>query len=153
MLLIAACSGNNEDIKQNNEKTEHVGETPNFTGKVIVDEKEYDMIPGGFEWDSPGKSVNTDAASPTLIAEDFDPIIVAAHDEIKLEIEKNPDIILKLWEEDADSKVDAFENNRFTAPEEAGEYIYEAFARWTNSDELDGWTQGSISYTFVIEVK
>lgn len=115
---------------------------PIVKGVVIVDGIRHDMARGGFEWTKGNQSVLTDAASPEQIAESFKAIDVHSEDEITIEVEQTPNLNVYLWNEER--KLVPFNNKQLTVPTDVGRYIYEVVAKWSN---------GRVSYTFVIEVE
>ncbi|WP_057775727.1 DUF3221 domain-containing protein [Cytobacillus dafuensis] len=114
---------------------------PDLKGIVKINETRYEMTRGGFEWKKGNQTTQTDAASPTQIAENFKAIVVEPNSKATIEIEQNPNLSAYLW--DSDRKKIALEGKQITFPANKGRYIYEVVAKWSN---------GEVSYTFVIEV-
>jgi hypothetical protein len=101
------------------------------------------MEQGGFYWKKGNESVQTDAASPNQIAENFEAIPIDAGKEIQLEIEQSPRLQVILWENTPKNNI-SLHKNKFNAPSEKGKYVYEVLAKWAN---------GEVSFTFVVEVQ
>ncbi|MFD2443042.1 hypothetical protein ACFSO7_03505 [Bacillus sp. CGMCC 1.16607] len=85
--------------------------------------------------------VQTDAASPNQIAEHFKAIIVEPNRKVSIEIEQNPNLSVYFW--NYEGEVD-LQDGQITVPASKGRYIYEVLAIWSN---------GQVSYTFVVEIK
>lgn len=115
---------------------------PIVNGFVYVDGVQHEMVRGGFEWMKGNQSVQTDAASPVQIAENFKVIDVGRESEITIKVEQTPNLSLYIW--DLEREAVLLKNNQLTVPTEIGRYIYEIVAKWSN---------GKVSYTFVIEVQ
>lgn len=118
---------------------------PNLTGFVEINGTRYKMAKGGFKWTRKNQSVMTDAAGPTQLAEKFKPIIVEANSEATIVIEQNPSLsayIVHAW--DAEQQAVTVEDGDIILPATPGTTIYEVVAQWTN---------GSVSFTFVVDVK
>ena len=121
---------------------------PVMTGSIHVNDTEYEMASGNYRWEKKdGLSTQvfqTDAASPNQIAENFNAIVLEKDMNINIEIEDKPEISVFLWNENSREKQVKVNKNQFTTPATEGQYIYEVLAEWTN---------GEVSYTFVLEVK
>lgn len=115
---------------------------PHLPGFITIGETRNDMAKGGYEWTKGNQSVQTDAASPTQVAEKFSAIVVEPNSKASIEIEQNPDLSVYIW--DAERSTVLIEGNELTVPTKSGRYIYEVLAKWSN---------GEVSYTFVVEVK
>jgi len=146
-LLIAACS---KDVSKTDLEVEDNKESfpPSMTGWLHVDGKKYEMEAGGFQWQRKKglitETVQTDHASPNQVAENLPALQLEPNTMMEIEIEENPKIIVYLWNKDGREKEVLLNNNEMVAPTSKGRYIYEVFARWSN---------GEVSYTFVLEVK
>lgn len=120
---------------------------PSMTGSINVNDKEYEMVVGNYRWERKQgldtQVVETDATSPYQIADNFSAILVEPNTSINIEIEESPGISLYLWNENGREKEITLKNNQFLAPTSKGQYIYEILAKWSN---------GEVSYTFVVEV-
>ena len=115
--------------------------SPYITGFININETRYEMASGSFKWRKANSVSQTDAASPTQIAEHFKAITLEPASKITVEIEQNPDLSAYLWDSNGVNAV--LGGNQLTVPESKGRYIYEVIARWSN---------GEVSYTFVVEV-
>ncbi len=146
-LLIAACS---KDVSKTDLEVEDNKESfpPSMAGWLHVDGKKYEMEAGGFQWQRKKglitETVQTDHASPNQVAENLPALQLEPNTMMQIEIEENPKIIVYLWNKDGREKEVLLNNNEMVAPTSKGRYIYEVFARWSN---------GEVSYTFVLEVK
>ncbi len=146
-LLIAACS---KDVSKTDLEVEDNKESfpPSMTGWLHVDGKKYEMEAGGFQWQRKKglitETVQTDHASPNQVAENLPALQLEPNTMMQIEIEENPKIIVYIWNKDGREKEVLLNNNEMVAPTSKGRYIYEVFARWSN---------GEVSYTFVLEVK
>lgn len=146
-LLIAACS---KDVSKTDLDVEDNKESfpPSMTGWLHVDGKKYEMEAGGFQWQRKKglitETVQTDHASPNQVAENLPALQLEPNTMMQIEIEENPKIIVYIWNKDGREKEVLLNNNEMVAPTSKGRYIYEVFARWSN---------GEVSYTFVLEVK
>ena len=123
---------------------------PTISGAIKIDDTQHEMVAGGYRWErkqgSETQVIQTDAASPYQIAEDFKAIAIEPNQKITIDIEENPQLFVYLWnnnEREIEIEIELNEN-QITAPASKGRYIYEVFATWPN---------GEVSYTFVVEVK
>jgi hypothetical protein len=142
MLLIAGCSDGSkgkEDVFP-----------PSMTAFVHVNGTDYPMEEGNYEWSRKKgfetEVVQTDHASPSQMAENIDPILLTSDQKVEIKIEDNPDISVYLWNDQGREKSIDIETeaNQITIPSGKGKYIYEVLAKWKN---------GTVSYTFVVEVE
>ncbi len=121
---------------------------PTISGTIKIDHTQHEMIAGGYRWEkkqgAETQVVQTDAASPYQIAEDFKAIAIEPNQNITIDIEGNSQLVVYLWNNNEREKEIKFIENQITAPASKGRYIYEVFATWPN---------GEVSYTFVVEVK
>lgn len=142
LWMVTGCS--NGEAQSGKEDT---GFPPSMTGLIDVGETEYEMAAGGYRWERKNGAevevVQTDAASPNQIAEEFEAIHVEPKSTIDIEIEGDPDISVYLWNTDGKEKAVPIHNNELSAPSDEGQYIYEVVATWST---------GEVSYTFVVEV-
>jgi hypothetical protein len=120
---------------------------PSMTGLINVKGKEYAMKAGNYKWErkkgSETEVVQTDAASPSQIGENFNAIGLEPNTNINIEIEDNPKISVYQWNENGRDKEVILKNNHLSVPSSKGRYIYEVLAKWSN---------GEVSYTFVVKV-
>lgn len=120
---------------------------PAMTGFIYVNGKKYEMTAGNYKWErkvgSDTEAVKTDAASPSQIAESFNPIGIEQNTNIYIEIQDHPKIYVYQWYENDRDKEVILKNNQIAVPSSEGRYIYEVLAKWSN---------GEVSYTFVVEV-
>ncbi len=114
---------------------------PSITGFVKINETRYEMAKGNFKWQKGTENVQTDAASPVQIAEHFQAIVAEPNSKATIEIKQNPRLSVYLWNSEEDVPL---EEKQITIPANKGRYIYEVVAEWSN---------GEVSYTFVVEVK
>ena len=115
---------------------------PHLKGFIEINGTRYKMANGGFNWTRKNQSIMTDAASPTQIAENLEPIIVEANSEATIVIEQNPNLSAYTW--NTEQQALTVEEGHIALPATAGPTIYEVVAQWTN---------GRVSFTFVVEVK
>lgn len=91
------------------------------------------MVVGNYRWERKQgldtQVVETDAASPYQIAENFSAIMVEPSTNINIEIEESPRISLYLWNENGREKEVTIKNNQLLAPTSKGQYIYELLAK------------------------
>jgi hypothetical protein len=114
---------------------------PTIPGYIKVGETQYEMAKGNYKWKNGNTHAQTDAASPTQIAKNFKPIILEPNTKVSIEIEQNPNLSAYFW--NYEGKVD-LQDGQITVPASKGRYIYEVLAIWSNGD---------VSYTFVVEIK
>ncbi len=115
---------------------------PNLAGFVNIDGTRYDMAKGGYRWTIGDQVTQTDTAGPTQIAEKFEAIVVAANSKAKIVIEQNPSLSVYVW--NTEQEAVAVEDGQISLPATSGRTIYEVVAKWTN---------GEVSFTFVVDVK
>ncbi|WP_318614547.1 DUF3221 domain-containing protein [Sporosarcina sp. YIM B06819] len=115
---------------------------PNLAGFIDIDSARFNMEKGGFRWTKGNQTTTTDAAGPTQIAENFEAIFAEANSKAKIVIEQNPSLSVYAW--NAKREEIAVEEGLISLPATSGRYIYEVVAEWTN---------GEVSFTFVVEVK
>ena len=121
---------------------------PTISGAIKIDDTKHELKAGGYRWErkqgSDTQTIQTDAASPYQIAENFKAIAIEPNQEITIDIGKNPQLVVYLWNNNEIEKEIKLNEHQITAPASKGRYIYEVFATWPN---------GEVSYTFVVEVK
>lgn len=115
---------------------------PSPKGYIKSGNKSFVMEAGGYKWINDGMVSMTDHAGPTQIAENYQPIAVDNNEILTIDIEKNPKLTAYIWE--AEGPIEVADGKKITLPENSGQYIYEVIAKWSN---------GEVSYTFVVEVK
>ncbi|WP_312752929.1 lipoprotein [Rummeliibacillus suwonensis] len=115
-------------------------------GKVVVDNKNYTMMVGNFQWKEDNIEMNS-KSSPDVnaLADDFKTLEVKKGKTVKLEIEKDPSSIMvtKFKEDGTSDRVD-IKNNKIIMPSEGGYYIYELQTTWD---------QGKETFVFDVNVK
>lgn len=114
------------------------------TGKVLVENIEYEMTGGEYKWI--GKNTEArrlDVAPPSHLADEIESILTEKNSHIEIVIEQNPELTVYLWNEDERLKEITLKDNQFTAPSAGGRYIYEVRSNWIN---------GEASFVFVIEI-
>ncbi|MFP3919675.1 hypothetical protein U5N28_17880 [Lysinibacillus telephonicus] len=107
-------------------------------GKVIVDEEQYTMMPGDYEWKEDSIEIST-KSTPGIneLAELFETLEVNKGDILKLEIDKNPSSIsIAKLNEDGTSDILEMKDNEIIMPSESGYYIYEITTSWTNGKQI-----------------
>ena len=121
---------------------------PTIFGTIKINGTQHELKAGGYRWErkqgSETQTIQTDAASPYQIAEKFKAIAIEPNQKITIDIGKNPQLVVYLWNKNKIEKEIKLNENQITAPASKGRYIYEVFATWPN---------GEVSYTFVVEVK
>jgi len=141
-LIMTACS--EESIEKESENDF----PPIMTGIIEVNGQQYDMAKGNYRWERKEgmetQVIQTDAASPTQIADDFEAIPISRSAIIHINIEEEPSITIFPWDENGRQKEVSINNKQFEAPESAGKYVYEVLAQWSN---------GEVSYTFAVDIK
>ena len=145
-FLITGCTNGKEEM--DNEVEENQNDfPPSMTGMINVNGKEYEMETGNYRWERKKgpetEVVETDAASPYQIGGNFNSISLEPNTNINIEIEDNPKISVYQWNENGRDKEIILKNNQLSAPSSKGQYIYEVIAKWSN---------GEVSYTFVVEI-
>ncbi|MFC5587453.1 DUF3221 domain-containing protein [Sporosarcina soli] len=115
---------------------------PTPLGLVTIHETTYEMTRGGFTWTKGNQTVQTDAASPTQIAESIEAIVTEPNSKVSIGIAQDPHLSVYLWEVERNDFIS--EGNELIIPHSSGRYVYEVIAKWSNGEQ---------SYTFVVEVK
>ncbi|MEK3996629.1 hypothetical protein MKY29_18100 [Psychrobacillus sp. FSL K6-2365] len=119
-----------------------------MAGIIEVNGKQYDIATGNYKRERKEgmetQVIGTDAASPYQIADDFKAILIGQSETIHINVEAEPTITVYLWDENGRQKKVSVSNNQIKAPENAGKYVFEVLAEWSN---------GEVSYTFVVEIK
>ncbi len=115
---------------------------PTPLGLVTIHETTYEMTRGGFTWTKGNQTVQTDAASPTQIAESIEAIVTEPSSKVSISIAQDPHLNIYLWEAERNHYIS--EGNELIIPHTSGRYVYEVIAKWSNGEQ---------SYTFVVEVK
>lgn len=143
IFLIMGCS-NNADKGTEDINSEF---PPTMTGLIIINGIEHQMEDGGYHWERQKgletEVVATDHASPYQMADHIESISVNPNEKVEIKIEEDPDIKVYLWNEKGRRKEIEQDANQIIVPSGKGKYIYEALAEWAN---------GTVSYTFVIEI-
>ncbi|OCA90438.1 hypothetical protein A8F94_00675 [Bacillus sp. FJAT-27225] len=115
------------------------------SGKIVVDQSEYEMIAGEYEWEGGKTKIKRiDPVSPIESAKDFDTLKVGKNKKIEIVIDDNPNLTVYQWTEDGVSKELTLTDNIVTVPSKSGYYIYEVVGKWPD---------GTASYIFDVEVK
>lgn len=144
LFLITSCS---TEVDKNGVGNENEEFPPSMTGNILVNGKEYHMEEGGYQWErkqgTGTQVVMTDHASPNQMAETIKAISLIPNEKIKIKIEDDPEITVYLWNESGREKEVNIDDNQITVHSDKGKYIYEVEAKWKN---------GTVSYTFVIEI-
>lgn len=147
LLWITGCSNGQDNAGTDVNAGSENEFPPTNSGAIKIDYTQHEMIAGGYRWEkkqgAETQVIQTDAASPYQIAEDFKAIAIEPNQEITIDIEENPQLFVYLWNNNEREIEIEFNENQITAPAIKGRYIYEVFATWPN---------GEISYTFVVEV-
>ncbi|MGE7602444.1 hypothetical protein ACQKL5_08010 [Peribacillus sp. NPDC097675] len=121
---------------------------PSLNGLIVINGKEYQVESGSYRWERKKglktEVVQTDHASPYQMAEHIESISTKPNQKVDIKIEGNPNIQVYLWNKKGREIEIEHKDNQLTLPSSKGKYIYEALAEWTN---------GTISYTFVLEIK
>lgn len=133
--ILAGCTG----IASNNTYKQ-------AEGKVILNDQEYTMAVGEFEWQEGdfqfSKSSNFEVDEQSA---EFDTLQVIQGETLKIIVEQNPSsITINQLNEDHTSKVIELKGNEMTVPWEAGYYIYEVKVEWK---------QGTGTYLFNVNVE
>ena len=140
MFLIIGCSSDVENIDSEL--------PPTMKAVVMINGMEYPMEMGNYQWEiKKGLETEvtlTDHLSPYQMAEEIDPIKIEPNQKVEIRVEDNPDIKIYLWNENGRSEEIKQDNNQIIMSSSKGEYIYEALAEWPD---------GTISYTFVVDIK
>ncbi|MCM3636211.1 hypothetical protein M3152_00660 [Sporosarcina luteola] len=115
-------------------------------GKVIVDNQEYTMVIGEFEWlESDSEFRKISSSDINDLAEEFDTLQAEKNNKLIVEIEQNPtSIIVNQWNEDDTSTAVELKDNEITLPLKKGYYIYEVIVEWNN---------GKATYFFDVNIK
>ena len=114
---------------------------PAIAGFVTIDGTRYPMAKGSFKWTKGNQTVQTDALAPTQIAENFKAITVKQSSKAFIEIDQNPNLKVYVWE--YDQRKLTFQGTEIPLSTMKGRTIYEAVATWSN---------GEVSFTFVIDI-
>ncbi|MGE7837552.1 hypothetical protein [Viridibacillus arvi] len=105
-------------------------------GKIIVDNKEYNLIHGYYTYkDETVEAKKLDPFSPMESANRFDTLIVEKNSEIKIELDKKV-TFLTVIQLNEDGKVEEvpLNGNVLTVPAEEGYYVYEVVGKWKNGE-------------------
>ncbi|OLS40113.1 hypothetical protein BTR25_11220 [Bacillus sp. MRMR6] len=140
MFMLGGCS--------NVPKGEEDVFPPSMNAVIHINGTDYPMEEGNYEWSRKKgletEVVQTDHASPNQMADNIEPILLTSDQKVEIKIEDNPDISVYLWNDQGREKTIETQADQFTIPSAKGKYIYEVLAKWKN---------GTVSYTFVIEVE
>lgn len=149
VLFLFCITGCTTPFDGNGQKTEEKENDfpPTVSGFIKIEGVRFEMKPGNYRWERKKgletEAVTTDAASPYQIGEGFEAIEVKPGVDMAIEIKDKPKLSVFPWNRDGSGKEVILDNNRLSAPASKGRYIYEVLAKWSN---------GKISYTFVVEV-
>lgn len=126
---------------------------PNFSkekqiptsGTIIVQQTEYEMIPGNYKWSGKKTKINSmDDLSVSELAKRFDTLKLDKNEEIELVIEDSPDLTIYEWNEDGDFNEIFLKESKIKVSSNNGYYIYEVLGKWPD---------GEASYIFDVQVK
>ncbi|WP_419959877.1 hypothetical protein [Psychrobacillus sp. BM2] len=141
LLLTTACSSGSS------KKESDYDFPPTMRGTIEINGQQYDMAKGNYRWERKQgletEVIQADAASPYQIAENLDAIRINKNETILINIEEESAINVYLWDENGRQKEVSINDKQFQAPESTGKYVYEVLAQWSN---------GEVSYTFVVEM-
>ena len=147
VLSIFSVMGCSNNVDEKNEEID-IEFPPSLNGVVIINGTEYQIERGGYRWERRKglgtEVVQTDHASPYQMAEHIESISANPNQKVDIKIDGNPNIEVYLCNEKGREIEIEHNDNQIILPSSKGKYIYEALAEWTN---------GTISYTFVMEIK
>ena len=115
-------------------------------GKIIVDNKEYNLIHGYYTYKDKDVEINMlSPFTPIEAADQFDNLKAKKSSTIEIKLEnKTTNITLYQWYEDGAVEEVILDRNILTVPAEEGYYIYEVVGKWSN---------GETTLVFDIDVK
>ncbi|WP_025783417.1 hypothetical protein [Sporosarcina sp. D27] len=135
ITILAGCTGmtSNNTYKQ-------------AQGKVILNDQEYMMTVGDFEWkeeDFQFRKISNSEVDEQ--SEEFDTLQVEQGETLKIIIDQNPSsITLYQLSDDHSRTVVELNDNEMTLPRETGHYIYEVNVVWD---------QGRATYLFDVSIE
>ncbi|WP_456278580.1 hypothetical protein [Bacillus sp. AK128] len=145
-MLLLTVTGCSNALMNENKQVENEF-PPSMTGVIISNGIEHEMEAGSFEWERKKgietEVIQTDHASPYQMADHLESIKVNPNQKIEIKVEEDPNIKVYLWDEKGRGKEIEQDDFQIMTPSTKGKYIYEVLAEWKN---------GTISYTFVIDV-
>ncbi|MEK3995303.1 hypothetical protein MKY29_11155 [Psychrobacillus sp. FSL K6-2365] len=114
-------------------------------GKVILENNDYSMTIGDFEWKERDFEVSNISTSDKYeLAGEFTTLEGSGDGKLEIEIDQNPTSIdANQWNTDFTSTTIEVKGNKITLPSEKGYYIYEVIVEWP---------QGKATYIFDIDI-
>ena len=105
-------------------------------GKIVVDDKEYNLIHGYYTYKDNEIEINKlDPFSPMDAAEQFDTLAVEKKSKIEIVLEdKSTYITVHQWNENGVIEEVLLDENVLTVPAEEGYYVYEVVGTWKNGE-------------------
>lgn len=144
LFLMTSCSTN---AGKETEAMNHEFPPP-MKGLVMINGLEYQLEKGDYKWKriigNGQEEMQTDYASPYQMADNIESINVKSNQKATIQIDEKPSIKIYLWNEKGRGQEIEHINNQFNIPASKGRYIYEVLAEWND---------GTISYTFVLEIE
>ncbi|MGN7385245.1 hypothetical protein [Paenibacillus sp. SAFN-117] len=109
---------------------------------LTADNIKIPVVLGTYAW----KNVVADAPGPNYLVKDTESVTVSPGTEVTIKFSGKPDrMILSRWEGQESREEVELESNKFTLPEEKGEYIYSIRAEWGKNK--------SGLYAFIVKVE
>lgn len=105
-------------------------------GKIIVDDKEFDLIQGYYTYKDPDVEIKKlGTFNPSEAANQFETLLVGKNSKIEIVLEdKTTFLTVNQWNEYGEIEEVSLDENVLTVPEEEGYYIYEVVGKWKNGE-------------------
>ncbi|WP_255255688.1 hypothetical protein [Priestia megaterium] len=125
--------------------------TPNdeqvpVSGSIVVNDKEYEMRVGEYEWngDDGAHITKTDSYSPKEVAKEFDDLTLEKDTRVQIPLKNNPKLTVYQLNQNNQKEKVTIKNNRIEVSSKSGYYLYEVSGKWPH---------GKATYLFDVNVK
>ncbi len=139
-FLLVGCNQEKVNVSTPNDEQVPV------SGSIVVNDKEYEMRVGEYEWngDDGAHITKTDSYSPKEVAKEFDDLTLEKDTKVTILLKNNPKLtIYQLNKNNQKEKIKITENH-IEVSSKSGYYLYEVSGKWPH---------GKATYLFDVNVK
>lgn len=139
-FLLAGCNQEKVNVSTPNDEQVPV------SGSIVVNDKEYEMRAGEYEWngDDGARITKTDSYSPKEVAKEFDDLTLEKDTKVKILLKNNPKLTVYQLNQNNQKEKITIKNNRIEVSSKSGYYLYEISGKWP---------RGKATYLFDANVK
>jgi len=139
-FLLVGCNQEKVNVSTPNDEQVPV------SGSIVVNDKEYEMRAGEYEWngDDGARITKTDSYSPKEVAKEFDDLTLEKDTKVKILLKNNPKLTVYQLNQNNQKEKITIKNNRIEVSSNSGYYLYEVSGKWPH---------GKATYLFDVNVK